>query len=90
MKANAISGSEDKNYTMRCSVKLCLISDCNNSSWVWFNGHCYRFNGDPTSWSEARSRCHLQREDADLALVETQHEQNFINGMLGLCYFNGY
>jgi len=62
---------------------ICEIpSDCSgtNSSWISYNGHCYNFNVDATSWSDARSRCHLQRADSDLVKIETREEQTFING----------
>ncbi|XP_020634888.3 hepatic lectin [Pogona vitticeps] len=48
----------------------------NTREWEYFNGKCYFFSLEKTSWTEARLQC--ERRAAQLVMIETMAEQNFL------------
>ncbi len=64
-------------------VMLILIftetNGCVTEEWQAFDGSCYMLVLDGVSWMEAREACH--NNNADLVVIETEEEEDFLRGM---------
>ncbi|KAJ7317612.1 hypothetical protein JRQ81_003774 [Phrynocephalus forsythii] len=50
--------------------------DPNTRQWEYFDGKCYFFSLEKTSWTEARAQC--EKRASQLVTIETMAEQNFL------------
>ncbi len=56
-----------------------LESGSCDAGWRSFMSHCYFVNTGTRSWEDSRNDCRVQM--ADLVVIETKEEQNFLTGI---------
>ncbi|XP_023369715.1 C-type lectin domain family 10 member A [Otolemur garnettii] len=57
---------------------------CCPTNWVEHSGSCYWFSSSGKPWPEAEKYCQL--ENSHLVVINSQEEQNFVQGRLGRSY----
>ena len=64
-------------------ISLALISTetngCELAGWQAFGGSCYIRVDNKASWAGAREAC--RTNNADLVVIETEEEEDFLRGM---------
>ncbi|KAJ6652988.1 hypothetical protein lerEdw1_010257 [Lerista edwardsae] len=68
----------DTDFPERLSANDSLLFPCGTDTrqWEYFNGKCYYFSLDKTSWMQAKTSC--QYRHSQLVIINNMAEQNFL------------